>query len=183
MQVLRCFACGTAVLPSFIYCSTCGRRLNKSDNKGWSRLGQFIRALLLLWVLGCIFQLALPVAVRITPPCGTKPGTIALISRTRGYVDSLQWIVNGQAFLQAGDCKTNPPELYVIPANQPALMAAAQRDPQTWSGWLVASSEKTIASVTQTSVQWGHVVIDQVKIGYQWVVTVTGVRSCFGYCR
>ena len=178
MAELRCHACGTAVMPNSIYCSTCGRLLNQPRIPRWRGLVTIIRVLVALWLTGWIVQVALPVAVRITPPCGATPSMIAVIPRTLGLIGSQQGMVGGQAFLQAGDCNTVASSWYRITTNQPALFAAAQRNPQTWSGWLVATSETNLGIVTQIGVRWLRDTIDMVSHGYKLVVDKCTVWSC-----
>jgi len=174
MAELRCHACGTAVTPSAIYCSTCGQLLKRMPLSwflaGWRGFVLIIRMLFVLWLAGFIVQVAVPVALLIAPPCGSTPSTIAVIPRSVGVIDSQQGIVGGQAFLQAGDCNQLSSAWYTITTNQPALFAAAQRDTQTWSGWLVVTSETNSAAVTQIGVRGMRDAINLVWRGYQWVI-------------
>lgn len=174
MAELRCHACGTAVTPSAIYCSTCGQ-LRKCTPlswflDGWHGFVQIIRILFVLWLAGFIVQIVLPVAVQITPVCGTTPSTIAVIPRTLGSIDSQQGVVGGQPLLQAGDCHPVASPWYTITTNQDIWFAAAQRNPHTWIGWLVATSETNSAAVTQIGVRGMRDAINLVWRGYQWVI-------------
>jgi len=137
--------------------------------------------LFVLWLTGFIVQVAVPVALRITPVCGTTPSTIAVIPRTLGLIDSQQGVVGGQPLLQAGDCHPLA-SWYIITTNQSALFAAAQRDSHTWLGWLVATSETNSATVTQTSVYWLRAGIDEALNVYQYVVD-SGTLCPHWLCR
>ncbi len=174
MAELRCHACGTAVTPSAIYCSTCGQLRKRTPPSwfldGWRGFVQIIRILFVLWLAGFIVQVAVPVALRITPVCGTTPSMIAVIPRTLGLIDSQQGVVGGQPLLQAGDCHPVASPLYSITTNQDIWFAAAQRDPHTWVGWLVVTSETNSAAVTQIGVRGMRDAINLVWRGYQWVI-------------
>ncbi len=174
MAELRCHACGAAVTPNAIYCSTCGRLRKRTPSPwfldGWRGFVWIIRILFVLWLTGFIVQVAVPVALRITPVCGTTPSMIAVIPRTLGLIDSQQGVVGGQPLLQAGDCRAGALSWYTITTNQDIWFAAAQRDLHTWSGWLVATSETNSAVVTQIGVRGMRDAINLVWRGYQWVI-------------
>lgn len=182
MAELRCHACGTAVMPQSIYCSTCGRHLNQPRSLRGRGLMTMMRLLVVLCVAGWIVRVALPVAVRIAPPCGATPSTIAVIPRTLGLIDSQQGVVGGQAFLQAGDCYTEVASWYTITTNQPAFFAVAQRDTYTWSGWLLATSETISATVTQIGVGWLRAGINNALNVYQRMADTCAVWTHWS-CR
>lgn len=174
MKELHCHACGMAVTPNAVYCSTCGRLLVRQQPawylRGWGWLLTIMHVVSLLYIVGFSGYVALPVAVRIAPPCGIYPSTLAVIPRTLGVVVSQRGLVGGQAVLQAGDCNTAVSAWYTITTTQPALFAAARRDVRTWSGWLVATSEGTLGAVTQISGGVVRAVFDTVVYGYQRIV-------------
>jgi hypothetical protein len=129
-----------------------------------------VRVLVLIWVSGLIVRAVIPVALWVSPACGAQYYTIALIPRTVGVIDAQQGLVGGQALLQAGDCNQLASAWYTVTTSQAMVFAAAQRDPQTWSGWLVATSEKNISTVTQIGVRGMRDAINLVWLGYQWVI-------------
>lgn len=178
MAELRCHACGTAVMPNSIYCSTCGRLLNQPRIPRWRGIVTIMRLFVMIWLAGWIMRMTLPVAVRIIPACGGTPSTIAVIPRTLGLIHAQQGLVDDQAFLQAGDCDSVVPAWYRITTNQAVFFAVAQRDPHTWAGWLVATSETQLASVTQIGVHWLREAVGVAVNGVQHVVDKCTVWSC-----
>ena len=174
MADVRCQACGTAVMTQAMYCSSCGQLHKRMPldwvRRSWDGVRVLIRVLVLIWVCGFIIRAVVPVALSISPACGAQYHTIALIPRTVGVIESQQGLVGGQALLQAGDCNQPVSAWYTTTTTQDILFAIAQRDPQTWSGWLVATSEKNISTVTQIGVRGMRDAINLVWRGYQWVV-------------
>jgi hypothetical protein len=93
--------------------------------------------------------------------------TVALIPRRVGVIDSQHGLVGGQDFLQAGDCNQLSSVWYHTTTNQDMWLAAAQRNPQTWAGWLITRCETVLNGVVSISVQW-------VRYGIDFVVQVIG---------
>lgn len=158
MANIRCQACGTAVMPQAMYCSSCGQLIQRRPPH-WLRRSVDavlfgIRVLLLLWVSMLIGRATIPVALAISPVCATTDHTIALIPRSVGVIDSQYGLVGAQDFLQVGDCNQISAAWYRITTNQDIWFAAAQRDPQTWAGWLIVQGETVLGGVVSTSVQW-----------------------------
>ena len=173
MADLRCQACGTAVMTQAIYCSSCGQ-LHKRTPPHWVRRSLdgvlvLVRVLVLIWVSGLIVRAVIPVALLVSPACSTQYHTIALIPRSVGVIESQQGLVGGQALLQAGDCNQPASAWYTVTTSQAMVFAVAKRDPLTWSGWMVATSEKNISTVTQIGVRGMRDAINLVWFGYQWV--------------